>query len=202
VDQERSELRSEVERRLEFIELRLFSEGHVNRSDLTDQFGVSVNQASTDLNRYIGLAPDNMVYDKSARTYVRGPAFKPRFLEPDASLPRPASVGSGGDSRQRGRSDRRSPALRLRPDPGARRQSGDAPLGGRHPSLRGDRGEVPVAVQSGAALALDRSACRRVRRVPLALTGVLPEPRSVQGLPALGYTRDSWVAGMRSAPGG
>jgi predicted DNA-binding transcriptional regulator YafY len=50
-----------------------------------DQFGVSVNQASTDLNRYIGFAPDNMVYDKSARTYVRGSAFKAQFLEPDAS---------------------------------------------------------------------------------------------------------------------
>lgn len=57
----------------------------MNRSDLMDQFGVSVNQASMDLNRYIGFAPDNMVYDKSARTYVRGPRFKPQFLEPDAS---------------------------------------------------------------------------------------------------------------------
>ena len=44
-----------------------------------------MNQASTALNRYIGFAPDNMVYDKSARTYVRGPGFKPQFLEPDAS---------------------------------------------------------------------------------------------------------------------
>ncbi len=81
----RSELRWGVEQRLEFIEFRLFWEGHVNRSDLMDQFGVSVNQASTDLNRYIGFAPENMVYDKSARTYVRGSSFKPQFLEPDAS---------------------------------------------------------------------------------------------------------------------
>jgi hypothetical protein len=81
----RSELRWGVEQRLEFIEFRLFWEGHVNRSDLMDQFGVSVNQASTDLNRYISFAPDNMVYDKSARTYVRGSGFKPHFLEPDAS---------------------------------------------------------------------------------------------------------------------
>lgn len=80
-----SEFRWGVEQRLEFIEFRLFWEGHVNRSDLMEQFGVSVNQASTDLNRYIGFAPDNMVYDKSARTYVRGPAFKSQFLEPDAS---------------------------------------------------------------------------------------------------------------------
>lgn len=81
----RSELRWGVEQRLEFIEFRLFWEGHVNRSDLMDQFGVSVNQASTDLNRYIGFAPENMVYDKSARTYVRGSSFKPQFLQPDAS---------------------------------------------------------------------------------------------------------------------
>ena len=85
MDNDKSELRWGVEQRLEFIELRLFWEGHVNRSDLMDQFGVSVNQASTDLNRYIGFAPANMVYDKSARTYVRGSAFQPQFLEPDAS---------------------------------------------------------------------------------------------------------------------
>ncbi|WP_423208901.1 WYL domain-containing protein (plasmid) [Paracoccus yeei] len=85
MDIDRSELRWGVEQRLEFIEFRLFWEGHVNRSDLMDQFGVSVNQASTDLNRYIGFAPANMVYDKSARTYVRGSVFQPKFLEPDAN---------------------------------------------------------------------------------------------------------------------
>ena len=85
MDNQTSELRWGVEQRLEFIEFRLFWEGHLNRSDLMDQFAISVNQASTDLNRYISFAADNMVYDKSARTYVRGPAFKPRFFEPDAS---------------------------------------------------------------------------------------------------------------------
>ena len=82
---EKADLRWGVERRLEFIEFRLFWEGHVNRGDLMDAFGVSVNQASTDLNRYIGMAPDNMVYDKSARTYIRGTEFDPLFLKPDAS---------------------------------------------------------------------------------------------------------------------
>lgn len=85
VSNDKSDLRWGVEQRLEFIEFRLFWDGHVNRSDLMAQFGVSVNQASMDLNRYIGFAPDNMVYDKSARTYVRGPGFTPQFLEPDAS---------------------------------------------------------------------------------------------------------------------
>ena len=78
-------LRWGVEQKLHFIEFRLFWEGHVNRSDLIEKFGVSPNQASGDLNRYIALAPDNMVYDKSGKTYVRSPAFKPLFLKPDAS---------------------------------------------------------------------------------------------------------------------
>jgi len=85
VDNEKSELRWGVAQRIEFIEFRLFWEGHVNRSDLMEQFGLSVNQASADLNRYIGVVPDNMVYNKSARTYVRGPDYAPHFLKPDAS---------------------------------------------------------------------------------------------------------------------
>jgi len=85
VESGKSDLRWGVAQRLEFIEFRLFWEGHVNRSDLMEQFGLSVNQASADLNRYIGFAPDNMVYDKSARTYVRGPDYAAQFLKPDAS---------------------------------------------------------------------------------------------------------------------
>jgi hypothetical protein len=82
---DKSELRWGVAQRLEFIEFRLFWEGRVNRSDLMQQFGLSVNQASADLNRYIGLAPDNMIYDKSERTYIRGPGYSAQFLKPDAS---------------------------------------------------------------------------------------------------------------------
>lgn len=79
-----SGLRRGVESRLEFIEFRLFWEGHVNRSEIVETFGVSINQASADLNRYLGLAETNMVYDKSARTYVRSSSFKPIFHKPDA----------------------------------------------------------------------------------------------------------------------
>ena len=35
--------RRDTIQRLEFIEFRLFWEGHMNRIDLMDQFGVSVN---------------------------------------------------------------------------------------------------------------------------------------------------------------
>lgn len=37
-------LRWSVEQKLQFIEFRLFWEGHVNRADLMDTFGVSLNQ--------------------------------------------------------------------------------------------------------------------------------------------------------------
>ncbi|OWJ76650.1 WYL domain-containing protein [Haematobacter genomosp. 1] len=72
-----------VERRLEFIEFRLFWEGGVNRSDLIDTFGVSVPQASKDLTQYQDHAPQNAIYDKRARRYVAGPEFRPVFLDPD-----------------------------------------------------------------------------------------------------------------------
>lgn len=80
-----SGLRRGVESRLEFIEFRLFWEGHVNRSDLIEVFGVSINQASLDLNKYLSLAEANMIYDKSAKTYVRSSSFTPVFHQPDAA---------------------------------------------------------------------------------------------------------------------
>ena len=95
--QNRTDFRWGVERRLEFIEFRLFWEGYVNRGDLIDVFGISVQQASTDLNRYLGLAPENMAYDKSAKAYVRGSDFAPLFLKPNASryLTQLGSVADG-----------------------------------------------------------------------------------------------------------
>jgi hypothetical protein len=71
------------EQRLEFIEFRLFWEGAVNRSDLIEQFGVSVPQASNDLTAYRELAPENVTYDLSGKRYVLAPSFRPKFLKPN-----------------------------------------------------------------------------------------------------------------------
>jgi predicted DNA-binding transcriptional regulator YafY len=73
-----------TERRLEFIEFRLFWEGGVNRSDLVDEFGVSVPQASKDLALYQAQAPDNIRYDRSQKRYFAADAFVPKFIELDA----------------------------------------------------------------------------------------------------------------------
>lgn len=75
-----------VEKRLEFIEFRLFWEGGINRADIMERFGVSMPQASKDLSLYEEKAPGNLVYDKRQKRYLAAPAFKPAFLKPDADL--------------------------------------------------------------------------------------------------------------------
>jgi len=86
-----------VERRLEFIEFRLFWEGGVNRADIIEMFDVSVPQASKDLTLYQERAPNNAIYDKSAKRYVASDRFQPCFLKPDpaAYLNQLRSVAEG-----------------------------------------------------------------------------------------------------------
>ena len=74
-----------VEKRMKFIEFRLFWDGGINRADIIDQFGVSVPQASKDLTLYEVRAPGNLHYDKSAKRYRASDGFKPVFLEPNAA---------------------------------------------------------------------------------------------------------------------
>lgn len=74
-----------VERRYEFMEFRLYWQGHINRSDLMEAFGISVQQASKDFANYIEGRKSNLTYDKRLRTYLRGKNFKPRYFQPDAA---------------------------------------------------------------------------------------------------------------------
>jgi hypothetical protein len=77
-------LRWSVEKRLAFIEERLFWLGAVNRTDLVRRFGVSMSQASADIARYLAHDPPHVDYDKSAKRYVAGEAFRPVLGAPDA----------------------------------------------------------------------------------------------------------------------
>ncbi|RTL92720.1 WYL domain-containing protein [Ancylobacter aquaticus] len=74
-----------VERRLELIEFRLFWEGGVNRSDIVDEFGVSVPQASKDLALYQDQAPQNLRYDRSQKRYFAAKRFRPKFIDLNAA---------------------------------------------------------------------------------------------------------------------
>ena len=78
-------LRWGIERRLEFIEFRLFWEGGINRSDIVKEFGVSVPQASKDLALYQEQVPDNIRYDRSRKKYFSQDDFQPKYIVPDAA---------------------------------------------------------------------------------------------------------------------
>ena len=69
-----------VLRRLEFIDFRLFWEGRFNRSDLTETFGISAQQASADIAQYERIAPRNLAYDRAEKAYKRSRDFAPAFI--------------------------------------------------------------------------------------------------------------------------
>lgn len=69
-------MRYAIEQRLRFIDFLLAQYGHVNRSALIEYFGISVPQASKDIDDYLAIANGNAVYDKNAKRYVRTANFK------------------------------------------------------------------------------------------------------------------------------
>lgn len=73
-----------IERRLEYIEARLYWEGVVNRGHVSEAFGISSQQASADFARYMELAPGNTVYDRSRKGYVATESFRHVVTRPDA----------------------------------------------------------------------------------------------------------------------
>jgi predicted DNA-binding transcriptional regulator YafY len=77
----KSRSRAEIaqQKRLELIDFRLAWEGRVNRADLVNTFGISVPQATIDLNRYQELHPDNVEYDRSKKEYAPKSTFEPAY---------------------------------------------------------------------------------------------------------------------------
>jgi predicted DNA-binding transcriptional regulator YafY len=73
-----------LESRLQFIDFRLRWERRINRMDLTEHFGISVPQASLDIAKYTELAPKNLTYDRSSKTYTAAPNFHPLYQRSSA----------------------------------------------------------------------------------------------------------------------
>jgi hypothetical protein len=61
--------------RLRLIDASLDEYGYYNRSFGMNYFGISVGQASADVQMYLQIAPHNLVYNKSERRYERAPGF-------------------------------------------------------------------------------------------------------------------------------
>jgi len=62
--------------RLRFIDFLLAEYGTLNRSAIMDYFGISMPQASRDIQTYIALAPSNLEYDRVGKTYRRTDDFQ------------------------------------------------------------------------------------------------------------------------------
>ncbi|MGX2041376.1 WYL domain-containing protein [Methylocaldum sp. MU1018] len=73
-----------LESRLQFIDFRLRWERRINRIDLTEHFGISVPQASLDIAKYTELAPSNLIYDRSSKTYTAASCFRPLYQRSSA----------------------------------------------------------------------------------------------------------------------
>lgn len=86
--------------RLQFIEFRLQWEGHVNRSDLIEAFGISVPQSTLDFREYMERAPGNMDYDNRLRHYFPTPNFIPEFISERAEgyLSQLTALAASGES--------------------------------------------------------------------------------------------------------
>lgn len=68
--------------RMAYIELRLWFVGDIRRQDLASRFGIQTAAATRDLGLYKDLAPANIEYDGSSKTYVIGADFNPLFEFP------------------------------------------------------------------------------------------------------------------------
>ena len=73
-----------AEKRLKFIESRLFWEGWVRRGNIEDFFQISTPQATKDIKEYKDKAPENIIYDPVGKMYVVGKNFKPVYEEPSS----------------------------------------------------------------------------------------------------------------------
>ncbi len=62
--------------RLRFIDFVVDHYGYINRSTISDYFGMSTVQASLDIHEYKALAPANLEYTVNGKTYEKSKAFK------------------------------------------------------------------------------------------------------------------------------
>jgi predicted DNA-binding transcriptional regulator YafY len=67
--------------RLNYLEFRVLFTGQIGRGDLMKRFGISEAAATRDLSRYREIAPDNLEFDSSTKTYRIGSRFTRSFLK-------------------------------------------------------------------------------------------------------------------------
>lgn len=71
-----------LRKRLAFIDFRLYFLGSVSRGDIVGRFGVSPAVSTRDLALYRDIAPSNISFDGSSKSYRIGTSFSPLFEHP------------------------------------------------------------------------------------------------------------------------
>ncbi|MFA7555328.1 MAG: WYL domain-containing protein [Spongiibacteraceae bacterium] len=71
--------------RLYVVELLSYWEGQINSTTLREIFGLSRQQASADINRYIDQRPRNLSYNSSAKSYQATSIFSPAQITGDVA---------------------------------------------------------------------------------------------------------------------
>ncbi len=64
------------EQRLRLIDFLVNHYGHINRSTLMDFFDMGPAMATRDFAAYREIAPKNLVYDATKKTYLKSPGFE------------------------------------------------------------------------------------------------------------------------------
>ncbi|MCB1103358.1 MAG: WYL domain-containing protein [Opitutaceae bacterium] len=90
--------RWDARRRLEFIELAAFWRGWIQRSDLANEFGQSLPQASSDLQAYMEINPDGLHYDLNAKRYFGAADMELKLARIDLADAVAKFLGSEGKS--------------------------------------------------------------------------------------------------------
>src|SRR5471030_2609426 len=81
--------------RLTYLEFRLYFMGEVGRPDLSARFGVAPAGATRDIAMYRELAPQNIDFDNSSKTYRISSEFAPIFEHPPQRVLSALSLGFG-----------------------------------------------------------------------------------------------------------
>lgn len=83
--------------RLFHIDFKLRFLGAVNRNDLVNRFGIKAAAATRDISFYKELAPQNLIYDTKAKTYIGTNQFQPLFNYQESQALSALCFGLGDD---------------------------------------------------------------------------------------------------------
>lgn len=81
--------------RLTYLEFRLYFMGEIGRPDMSARFGVAPAGATRDIAMYRELAPQNIDFDNSSKTYRISGEFAPIFEHPPQRVLTALSLGFG-----------------------------------------------------------------------------------------------------------